>query len=401
MQTCISILASEKHNPAHIARVMMLAEKAAEGLNYRVTLATSPEEIPEGCRGLAVILATGGTEHLLLEASRMHEGPMIATGLPMANSVSSLAEAAPLLRGRAHIAPLPGMGPEGVEQLREALHGLKAASTVYGSKLLLIGEPSPWLIHDPTPLLEKLNIKVEKLEPQEFASTISEAKWREAEELLSRAEEAEYAPGEPARSLAVAQAVFRAAKERGARAVSPACIRFLHLTGANACLAHALQHLGGTIVGCEGDVAATLSLLLASEAQGAPAWQANIAGAWRDKLLLAHCSAPLSMARRFRLRRHFITGGSVTVESILGLDRVTLLRLGPRGGGATILEAQVLDPEPGLEMQCETQLLVEAPGLELVRNGSGNHYAVTGGGLGYRLRAAVESLGLGVNRLEE
>ena len=400
MDLCIVVAASEKHDPRHVARVMMAAEKAAGGLDARLSIATSPGEVPRGCRGLAVVLATGGTEHILLEASKSHSGPMVAAGIPMANSISSLAEAAPLLRSRAHIVALPGLGDGAIETLGEALHGLAAASRVYGSKLLLIGEPSPWLIHDPTPLLEKLSVTVEVLDPAEFASTVKGAGWREAEEIISKAEDATLAPGEPGRSLAVARSVFEAARSRGARAVSPACIRFLHLTGANACLAHALQHAGGVTVGCEGDVAATLGLLLASEAQGAPAWQANIAGAWRDRLLLAHCSAPLSMARRFRLRRHFITGGSVTVEAVLGLDEVTLLRLDPAGGGAIVLEAPVLDPEPGLEMQCETQLMVKAPGLDLVERGTGNHYAVARGGLGYRLRAAVESLGLGLYRLE-
>ena len=400
MELCIVVAASERHDPRHIARVMMAAEKAASGIDARVTIATSPDEVPQGCRGLAVILATGGTEHLLLEASKLHKGPMVAAGIPMANSVSSLAEAAPLLRGRAHIAVLQGLDGSSIEMLGDAIHGLAAASKVYGSKLLLIGEPSPWLIHDPTPLIEKLSVTVELLEPLEFASTVHRREWKEAEEILSKAEDAMLAPGEPEKSLAVAKSVFEEARSRRATAVSPACIRFLHLTGANACLAHALQHVGGVVVGCEGDVTATLSLLLASEAQGAPAWQANIAGAWRDRLLLAHCSAPLSMAKRFRLRRHFITGGSVTVEAALALGEVTLLRLDPSGRGAIVLEAPVLDPEPGLEMQCETQLLVEAPGLALVEKGTGNHYAVARGGLGYRLRAAVESLGLGLHKLE-
>ncbi len=309
MSICIVIAASERHDPTHIARVMRIAEEASRGLDSRTIIATSPEDLPQGCKGLAVILATGGTEHILLEAYNTHKAPMTAVGLPMANSISSLAEASPLVRDRVHIAVLPGLGRDSVGTLREALYGLAAASKVYGSRILLIGEPSPWLVHDPAPLLEKLSIELVKLDPEDFSAMVAKGGWREAEELLAKAESADYSPGEPEGSLSVARGVFKAAYSMGADAVSPACIRFLHLTGSNACLAHALQHLGGVVVGCEGDITATLSLLLASKAQGSPAWQANIAGAWEDRLLLAHCSAPLSMASRFRLRRHFITGG--------------------------------------------------------------------------------------------
>ena len=398
---CLFLVASDLHNPVYVGALLRWLDSVASGGGFdRFRLLTRPAEVNE-CRGILFILATGGIEHVVLDSLEEYTGPVVVVGLPYANSVSSLAELSPILRGRASIIPLPGMGKEYSGLVTDILHGLNAASRIRGSKIVLIGEPSPWLLHDPLNLVKKLGVRVEVMSVDDFINVFRDVDgWDEALRVLERAEESDLAPGEPNRSIRVARAVFDAVKRLGGDAVSPACIRFLRYTGANACLAHALQGMGGIVVGCEGDVAATLSLQLASYTIGGPAWQANIAGAWRNRLLLAHCSAPIDYSHRFRLRRHFITGGSVTVESIIEADWVTLLRLDPGGARATIVEARVIDNNPGYRYQCETQLLVEANGVELVRRGSGNHYAVIPGRLGFRLSVAVESLGLEAEHVE-
>ena len=312
---CIIVAASEMHDPIYVSRVMRLAEDAAGKArigNVRVSMSTSPGDFDSsGCRGVVLVLATGGTEHIALDILEESTVPLAVVGLSYANSASSLAELAPLARGRASLRLLPGFGDDGRQLMSSITRGVHAASRVKGASILLLGEPSPWLVNDYTGLVERLGVKITIISPEDVYDAFKNAgQWPEAKSMIARAESADLAPGEPERSLRVARAVFDLA--RGFDAVSPACIRFLHLTGANACLAHALQGLGGNVVGCEGDVVATLSLLLASSGSGKPAWQANLAGAWENRLLLAHCSAPLEHTSVFRLRRHFITGGSVT-----------------------------------------------------------------------------------------
>ncbi len=395
---CMVVAASEMHDPIYVSRVMRLAEQAVDRagvMEARVSLSTGPGDVEvSGCRGLVVVLATGGTEHIALDLADRARTPLAVIGLPYANSASSLAELAPLLRRRAALWLIPGLDGRGVESMSHVVAGVHAASKVRGSRILLLGEPSPWLVNDYHGLVDRLGAEVVVVEPERVYEAFKRAgSWPEALELLDKAESADLSPGEPGRSLRVARAVFDLA--RGFDAVSPACIRFLHLTGANACLAHALQGLGGVVVGCEGDVVATLSLLLASAVSGRPAWQANLAGAWDGRLLLAHCSAPLEYASRFRLRRHFITGGSVTVQASIRAGYVSFFRFSPVGDRAFIGGGRVIDGSPGFEMQCETQLLVEFDsGVDIIARGIGNHYAVVPGRHVDAMRVAVEALGL-------
>lgn len=395
---CIVVAASEMHDPIYVSRVIRLAESAASEARIggaRISLSTSPGGFDaSGCRGIIVVLATGGTEHIALDIMRESSTPFAIVGLPYANSASSLAELALPARGRASLRLLPGLGDDGRGPMSSIVRGVHAASRVKGARILLLGEPSPWLVNDYSGLVERLDVGVTTISPEEVYEAFKNAgQWPEARSLLARAESADLAPGEPERSLRVARAVFDLSQ--GFDAVSPACIRFLHLTGANACLAHALQSLGGVVVGCEGDVVATLSLLLASSASGKPAWQANLAGAWEDRLLLAHCSAPLEHAAVFRLRRHFITGGSVTVQASIRAGYVSFFRFSPAGDRAFLGGGRVVDGDPGFEMQCETQLLVESrSGLDMITRGIGNHYAVVPGRYVDVFSVAVEALGL-------
>ena len=393
---CLVVAASPRHRGEWVRRLARLLEGSASrvlGGAVEPRVATGPGGVPGGCRGLVVLLATGGTEHIVLDMVEGFEGPVAVAGVPAANSVSSLAEVAPLLRGRAHVRVLPDAGGGAHRVLAEVVRGVAAAAGLVGARVLLIGGASPWLVHGYEWLAARLGARVEVLGVDEFLEIYGRVgAWRPSRDPVAGAEGADLAPGEPERSLRVAAAVYEAA--RGYHAVSPACTYFLDHTGANACLAHFLQEEAGVVVGCEGDAVATLSLLLASRLAGAPAWQANLAGAWRDRLLLAHCAPPRWMARRYWLSRHFITGGSVTVRAELDASEATILRLPPMEAPAAIAWGPVLDSRPSRSMQCETQLLLEAPGEELLVEGTGNHYAVVPGDHVEAARAAVESLGL-------
>ncbi|MCE4624253.1 MAG: hypothetical protein F7C35_00095 [Desulfurococcales archaeon] len=393
---CVLVLASRRHSEPYISRILSWVK----GVLGRARLVVEGQENLDisGCRSIVAVLATGGTEQLaleLVERAAMAGTAVGLVGVPLANSTSSLAEVSPLVRGKATVEVLPGLNEAGAETLADLARGVRAAGRLRGARLLVIGGVSPWIPGGPQGLLEKLGVRVDFMGVDEFIDVFRrvEGGWPEAERLLSRAVRAEYVEGEPRRSLRVARAVFEAAG--GYDGVSPGCIHFLEKTGANACLAHFLQELGGVTVGCEGDLTGLLSLMLVAEAQGAPAWQANIAGVGEDWILLSHCAPPAWYAAKFSLGPHFITGGSVTVRAELWLRRATLLRLSPGGDRALILEAPVISGSPGWEMQCETQLLLESrAGRSLVVDGLGNHQAVAAGGMAGRLWHAVRALGM-------
>ncbi len=361
----------------------------------------------DGCGYLMVFLATGGTEAAAVEMSGMAARarlPLLIASHPHANSLSSLLEVK-ALGLRAAFGHLRG-GPESEAVLEAWVRGLWAAHRLSRARIGIIGEPSPWLVYSRPGGEARVGARLASVSAESFLREVEETRYDGelegvASRLLDSAAGAELAPGEPAKSLRVYKALRAVVARRGLDAVTPACWWFYRRTGANACLAHALLNSEGVVVGCEGDVPATASMLLVAHASGSPAFFANVADVNGDRVLLAHCTPPLALARRYTLTRHFITGGSVTVRAELeeGIPW-TIARVDASYTRLRVAVGKAVEGRPWRRLQCETQLLLEIPGAwRLVEDSIGNHYVAVPGDHRESLRVAGEALGLRVEVL--
>lgn len=409
---CTNILAPPVHSPVLLARATRFLVSAFEKMgirNHRIPptpVSNSLDlDLDRKCRGHLLFVLSGGTEHVILDVlETIGDMPAVVVAHPLANSLPSLLEVMPLLHGfRAAGHYIPGLDPRDPEALRrfeQAIRGLWAASRIIGSRILMIGPPSPWLVYSrPRPeSLSKLSIEVKSIEPSEFAEKVLNARppLRLGEKILNSGEVLELAEGEPERSLKVYQALKDLVTERSADAATPACWWFYKMTGANACLAHALLNDEGIIVGCEGDVPATITMMLASLVSGKPAFFANPAQVSENKVLLAHCTAPLSLGLRYRVRRHFITGGSMTFSLWFPEGgRVTLMRIDPYLERLRIGVGTIVDGKPSREFQCESQMLIHIEGASKILDESiGNHYIAVMGDHVASAKIAASILGL-------
>ncbi len=410
---CFRVLASPLHSPRLIIMLRDFMYEVSKRLGWgqpeipldAVTSEEEAREAVEGCGAAFLALATGGTEHLALSALEGLDGaPVVVASIPLANSLSSLLELKPVLPRGAAAVHLPSLDPgdsDAVSVFESAVRGLWAARRVRGLRLGLIGKPSPWLVYSlPSgEALARLGVELVEVGVDEFVGLVEGSEPDEAlgRRLVEAAESADLAPGEPGRSLRVMEAVRRLARDRGLGAVSPACWWFYKRTGANACLAHALLNDEGLVVGCEGDVPSTIAMALASYASGSPAFFANIADLRGNEVLVAHCTAPFSLGTRYRLMRHFITGGSVTSRvAFKPYEKWTLVRLSPDASKLRVAVGDLVDGDPGREMQCESQLILRVPGARrLLEESMGNHHIVVPGDARESLRIASEILGLG------
>ena len=85
---------------------------------------------------------------------------------------------------------------------------------------------------------------------------------------------------------------------------------------ATGCLALAQLNDDGVTAGCEGDIPSVLGLLWARLLTGRPGWMANPArvDAGRGRLVLAHCTVPISLVTGYTLRSHFESGLGAAVQ---------------------------------------------------------------------------------------
>ncbi len=344
-----------------------------------------PDGIGE-CDAVLALVATGGTERSLLELVETlpEHTPVAVVAHPAANSAASLAEvrydlirlgAAPVILG-----PLGIRRPSTLAGLRAIARGLAAAATLRHSRVGVVGGPAPWLPHDGRPLARILGLEVVDIPVEElFRRLPSEPPSLDI--LPGRLLDSRVDPVTLRSALRVYAALKSLASDYALDAISPSCPSFMEEAGSNACLAMALLNDEGITVGCEGDLAATISLHLAQAAALRAGFLANTAWVRGNRVLLAHCGAPPSMGLSYSLERHILTRRSPTLAVWFPRGaQVTLAQAGYRGGVLILGEGRIIEGTPWRGRQCESQMLVELPGerslaASLTPIEAGNHVA--------------------------
>ncbi len=349
--------------------------------------------LPQG-RGLAALLLTGGTEARLLELAAGTPGPVLVLTHGAHNSLPAGLEAVARLRREGRPVRLVHLEDEvGRRELPALARAFGLAQALSGKRVGLIGKPSPWLVAsspDPEVLQTKLGIELVELPLKEVLGRLP----REA----SLAEGPGEGIGPEARTMGprVEAALAELVAELGLDAISVACFGLLPY-GLTACWALARLADQGTPAGCEGDLVGLLALIVAQELTMGPGFLANPArvDVRGERLVLAHCTVPLSLTGEFRLRTHFESGTGLAIAGELVPGPYTLVRFGgPRLEEAFIVEGTVLSERPGREDLCRTQVTFKAPRgalRKLLREPLGNHHVLIPG-LHREVLAAFHSL---------
>ncbi len=349
------------------------------------------EVLSRGTHAIIVGVMTGGSEELVLElAGAAGKGfPVALMAHRTQNSLAASVEALSRLRAEGFHATQLFLLNEGVKsEVNAFLRAARAKRVLNGLKLLVIGEPSPWLVHSSVGwehFARFLGVVPVKVGLEEVVRRYSSIITEDAGKLLKRFEGigARGVRGEDLiKSLRIYLALKGMLKEYGATALTIRCFDLLKY-GVTACIALSMLNDEGFIAGCEGDVPATLSMATLSLISGSPSFMGNVA--WidegEDTLLIAHCTAPVSIGRKYVLRTHFESGISVAVEAYPRKGEVvTLARLDGRSSTLRAGTGVVLNDAPVTGNACRTQLLLRLRSVnKLIEEPIGNHYAVVPG----------------------
>ena len=330
----------------------------------------------------AVLLLTGGTEGKLLAFAEKTPGPLLVLSHGAHNSLAAGLEAVARLRHEGRAVHLVHLGTEDAERkLATLARAARLARTLRGVRVGLIGGASPWLVassSDPSVLKDKLGIEVIRFDLDEVLRRLPDS----AAPATGEGE----GVGEKERAMGprVYSALKSLVEEYGLSAISIACFGLLkhELT---ACWALSRLSDEGIPGGCEGDLPALLALLCAQALTGGPGFLANPSeiAPKRERLVLAHCTVPLSLTSDFRLRTHFESGIGLAIAGRLRPGPYTLVRFGgPALAQGFFVEGSVLPEHPGREDLCRTQVVFKAPKgalRKLLREPLGNHHVLIPG----------------------
>lgn len=107
------------------------------------------------------------------------------------------------------------------------------------------------------------------------------------------------------------------------------CFDLLDSIKTTACLALGIFNQQKCVSTCEGDIPAMISMHVLNQVCGQPGFQANPSriNIREKKMVLAHCTLPIDMAKTYQLDTHFESGIGVAIKGELLEEKITIFKL--------------------------------------------------------------------------
>jgi len=360
----------------------------------RLTACGVPHRMPPaGEPPDALLIASGGTEHLALEALARTGGPAVLLAHPDRNSLPAALEILGALRqnGRPGRILMVNDTPESAAALARLARHLEVRRRLRAARIGRIGAPSDWLVASmpgaetvtaawgPALVdvpLEEVMAALRDGEPAE-AAAIRDAM------VSGAASVREPSPADLDAAAAVAAALRRVVHQHRLDACTVRCFDLVTDRGTTGCVGLSWLLDEGVVAGCEGDVPATLTMLWLRLVTGEPPFMANPQDLdpQANTLDLAHCTVARQLVSRYVLRSHFESSLGVGIAGTLDPGPATLVRIGGAGLCAVFISDGEIVGGGESEWRCRTQVTVrlDSPVAELLARPLGNHLVLARG----------------------
>ena len=235
----------------------------------------------------------------------------------------------------------------------------EARGLLEGCRLGVIGQPSDWLISsqaDYTEVKRRLGIELVDIPMQALLDILAvtpETAARETSdvEIIKNA-----LPG--------ANRIYLALKELIAKyrlqGFTLRCFDLLTEIKNTGCLALAKLNAEGFVAGCEGDVPAMLSMMIARSLTGISGFQANPSSINPEtgEMVFAHCTIPLNMVERYELDTHFESGIGIGIRGYMAPGAVTIFKVSGDLSRSFIAEGELVRNQAKADL-CRTQQVIQ------------------------------------------
>lgn len=287
-----------------------------------------------------LFIGTGGTENIVarfLESNSI-SSPIVILSYDERNSLPAAMEIRAYLEQRGVSARIVH---NSLAQLSTLLKRWSTFTQIQDilkrSKLGLIGQPSSWLIAsnvNPDSVFRRWGLKIidipisELIEnlPNEIAPEFK----TQVETFQNKATCQSVSISEIRRAGIIAERISKIVDKADLNALSVQCFKLLQDTGVSGCFSLSyLNDKQNFVAGCEGDIPATFTMLLAKLLTGNPSFMANVASVDQDRntVVFAHCTVPTSLTDEYEITNHFETGKSVGIRGKLALKDVTVVKI--------------------------------------------------------------------------
>jgi L-fucose isomerase-like protein len=226
-------------------------------------------------------------------------------------------------------------------QLRELLSRYSKYSVISehlkNSRLGIVGEPSSWLVASDvnrSKVAQRWGIEIVDIPIEQLTGQLQKEAQKEFKSSLkdfqSNAVCQDVTDAEIQKAGAVMRRLYKIVRESKLDAVTVQCFTLLQDTGISGCYSLSyLNDITNLVAGCEGDIPATFTMMLAKAITGSASFMANVASVdvELNTAVFAHCTIPLSIAEEYEITTHFESGQSVGIRGKLALTDVTVFKV--------------------------------------------------------------------------
>lgn len=265
-----------------------------------------------------------------------------------------------------------------------------------GCRLGVIGQPSDWLISsqaDYDVVRSQLGIELVDIPMQELLDVLDMT----PESASHETSDVEMVK----RALPGANRIYMALRDVIAKyqlqGFTLRCFDLLTAIKNTGCLALAKLNAEGYVAGCEGDVPAMLSMMVARLLTGLSGFQANPSRIDPEtgEMLFAHCTIPLDMVERYEYDTHFESGIGVGIRGYMKSGPVTIFKVSGNLSRCFVTEGELIQSQVKADL-CRTQQIIHLADKSqtsyFLTEPIGNHHIILPGYHRETLEAIFNSL---------
>ncbi len=266
------------------------------------------------------------------------------------------------------------------DTLKNYRNVLIAQQKLKDTKILLIGNPAPWLIAsgvDKENLLKKFGIQ---LIQENWPDTDTLYRYDEDKSFYKHFNK-EGAEDDLKRTAQLSTFVRSMIDKHKADAITTECFPLLDLHKTTFCLGNAFLNGLHIPAGCEGDLTSIAGMLLLFKLSGKIPWMANINNFKRQNVMFSHCTVPLNMLESYRIDTHYESGIGTAVRGKFKKSEVTVFRLSSDLNKYFLTKGEIMRRND-FDTACRTQISIElrSDKIKMLQEAPlGNHHLILPG----------------------
>lgn len=352
---------------------------------------TEAESIPANAYKMAFI-ASGGVEDTVIKNFSILPYPITLLADGLNNSLAAALEIAACVRNKdmkVHI--IHGQVAYMAEQVLLHHKAFAAKRSLKGKRIGVIGTPAPWLVSSHVDYLlasqrwgvNYIDIPLQEVYKRFYEITDDEI-GLEASIFANKAKACQdTTPEELLKAMRLYKAIKQLCTSEQLDAVALSCFSLIKQLKTTGCLALSLLNNEGIPAGCEGDLQAIMTMLMAKAVTGQVSFMGNpsFIDTQRNELLLAHCTIATKIVNDFIIRDHFETQSGIAIQGMMHEGDVTIFKCGSECLDEYYLAEGYLTENTNLATSCRTQFKIKLnkPVSYFLTNPLGNHHIMLQG----------------------